>query len=99
MKNQIKSIEDVKAFVQYLIDNDQLYHFEDEPSDVLCYKTGEAAFTPSECNLLNTRVGEICELNLLESAFEFALEHLESEDEMHVQAWRESLTQEQLNTI
>ena len=99
MKNQIKSIEDVKAFVQYLIDNDQLYHSEDEPSDVICYKTNEAAFTSDECNLLNKRVGEICELDLLEDAFNFALEHLESEDEMHVQAWRESLTQEQINTI
>ena len=98
MKNQIKSIKDVKAFVQYLIDNDQLYHFEDEPSDVL-NRHWEPAFTPAECDLLNQRVDEMCELDLLESAFEFALKHLESEDEMHVQAWRESLTQEQLNSI
>ena len=98
MKNQIKSIEDVKAFVQYLIDNDQLYHFEDEPSEVININN-EAVFTNEECDLLNKRVDEICELNMLEDAFNFALEHLESEDEMHVQAWRESLTQEQINTI
>ena len=98
MKNQIKSIEDVKTFVQYLIDNDQLYHFEDDPIDVININD-EAVFTPHECDLLNKRINEICELNMLEDAFNFALEHLESEDEMHVQAWRESLTQEQINTI
>ena len=98
MKNQIKSIEDVKAFVQYLIDNDQLYHFEDEPIDVININD-EPVFTPYECDLLDRRINEICELNMLEDAFNFALEHLESEDEMHVQAWRESLTQEQINSI
>ena len=98
MKNQIKSIEDVKNFVQYLIDNNQLYHFEDDPIDVI-NTNDEAVFTPHECDLLNKRIDEICELNMLEDAFNFALERLESEDEMHIQAWRESLTQEQLNTI
>ena len=98
MKNQIKSIEDVKNFVQYLIDNDQLYHFEDDPIDVI-NRHDEAVFTPHECDLLNKRVDEMCELNLLESAFEFALEHLAAEDEMHVQAWRESLTPEQIASM
>ena len=98
MKNQIKSIEDVKTFVQYLIDNDQLYHFEDDPIDVININD-EAVFTPHECDLLNKRINEICALNMLEDAFEYSLEHLEAEDEMHVQAWRESLTQEQINTI
>jgi len=98
MKNQIKSIEDVKNFVQYLIDNDQLYHFEDDPIDVI-NNNDEPVFTPYECDLLDRRINEICELNMLEDAFNFALEHLESEDEMHVQAWRESLTQEQINNI
>jgi hypothetical protein len=98
MKNQIKSIEDVKNFVQYLIDNDQLYHFEDDPIDVI-NTNDEAVFTPYECDLLNKRVDEICELNLLESAFEFALEHLCAEDEAYTQEHRASLTQEQINSI
>ena len=98
MKNQIKSIEDVKNFVQYLIDNDQLYHFEDDPIDVI-NRHDEAVFTPHECDLLNQRVDEMCELNLLESAFEFALEHLAAEDEKHVQVWRESLTPEQIASM
>ena len=98
MKNQIKSIEDVKNFVQYLIDNDQLYHFEDDPIDVI-NTNDEAVFTPYECDLLNQRVDEICELNLLESAFEFALEHLCAEDEVYTQEHQASLTQEQINSI
>ena len=77
MKNQIKSIEDLKAFVQYLIDNDQLYHFDDEPAEII-NSNHEAVFSQYECNLLNKRIDEICELNMLENAFELALEYLES---------------------
>ena len=99
MRNQIKNQEDLNAFVQYLIDSDQLYHFEDDPADVISYKTNEAAFTAEECELLNKRVDEICELGLLEEAFEYALDYLAHEEESYIQAWRDSLTQEQLNNI
>jgi len=98
MKNQIKSIEDVKNFVQYLIDNDQLYHFEDDPIDVININD-EAVFTPYECDLLDRRVNEMLELNLLENAFEFALEYLSEQDEIYTQEHRASLTQEQINSI
>jgi len=98
MKNQIKSIEDVKNFVQYLIDNDQLYHFEDDPIDVI-NRDDEPVFTPYECDLLDRRVNEMLELNLLENAFEFALEYLSEQDELYTQEHRASLTQEQINSI
>jgi len=76
MKNKIKTIEDVKQFVQYLIDNDQLYHFDDEPNEVI-NSSNESVFTSYECELLNERINELCELNMLDNAFEYALEHLE----------------------
>ena len=78
MKNTIKTIEDVKAFVQYLIDNDQLYHFDDEPSEVI-NSDNEAIFTLDECKLLNERINEICELYMLDEAFEYALDYLEQD--------------------
>lgn len=78
MKNTIKTIEDVKAFVQYLIDNDQLYHFDDEPNEVI-NSDNEATFTSNECKLLNKRINEICELYMLDEAFEYALDYLEQD--------------------
>ena len=99
MKNQINNQEDLKAFVQYLNDNDLIFHFDDDPADVISYKTNEAAFTPNECELLNKRVDEICELGLLEQAFELALEFIEANEEEYIQAHRNSLTQEQINNI
>jgi hypothetical protein len=98
MKNQINNQEDVKAFVQYLIDNNQLFHFEDDPIDVININD-EPVFTPYECDLINRRIAEICDLNLLEVAFEYALEYLCAEDEAYEQAHRNSLTQEQINNI
>ena len=99
MKNQIKNQEYLKAFVQFLNDNDQLFHFEDEPSDVISYKTNEALFSKDQCNTLNKRIDEICALGLLNQAFELALEYIEQNEEDYVQAHRNSLTQEQLNSI
>jgi hypothetical protein len=77
MINQIKNQKDLEVFIQYLIDNDQLFHFDDEPADIINYETNEAAFTTEQCKLLTKRIDEICELNLLEKAFELALNYIE----------------------
>ena len=76
LNNQIKSSADMKSFVDNLVLNDKLFHFEDDPSDVID-RTDKSIFTDAECILVNKRIGEICELNLLEAAFNYALtEHL-----------------------
>lgn len=98
MNNQIKTIDDVRDFVQYLVDNDQLYHFEDNPAEVITVDD-KLVFTADECKLLNKRIDEICELNMLEDAFNFGLDHVICAEELYMQAWRESLTKEQLKTI
>ena len=77
MNKEIKTTEDVKAFVQYLIDNDQLYHFDDEPSDII-NRDNEAVFTIEECNLINQRIEEIYAIDSIEAAFEYANEYLEN---------------------
>lgn len=98
MINQINSKEDVKAFVQYLIDSEQLFHFDDDPADII-NTDDKAVFTSEECKLINKRVAEICNLNLLEVAFEYALDYLCDEDEAYTQEHRDSLTQEQIDSI
>jgi hypothetical protein len=77
MNKEIKTTEDVKAFVQYLIDNDQLYHFDDEPSDII-NRDNEAVFTIEECHLINQRIEEIYAIDSIEVAFEYANEYLEN---------------------
>jgi len=72
LNNQIKSSTDMKSFVDNLVLNDKLFHFEDEPSEVID-RSDELIFTALECELINKRIDEICELNLLESAFNYAL--------------------------
>lgn len=72
LNNQIKSSVDMKSFVDNLVLNDKLFHFEDDPTEVID-KTNKRIFTDAECALVNKRIDEICELNLLESAFDYAL--------------------------
>jgi hypothetical protein len=76
MNKEIKTTEDVKAFVQYLIDNDQLYHFDDEPNDII-NRDNEAVFTVEECNLINQRIEEIYAIDAIEVAFDYANKYLE----------------------
>ena len=99
MNNQIKNQEDLRTFVKFLTDNDQLFHFEDDPADVISYKTNEALFNDEQCKTLTKRIDEICALGLLEDAFELALEYIEEVEEQEIQLWRASLTQEQIKTI
>ena len=72
LNNQIKSSVDMKSFVDNLVLNDKLFHFEDDPADVID-RDDNSIFTDAECILVNKRIGEICELALLESAFNYAL--------------------------
>ena len=72
LKEQITSLAEVKLFIDNLVINDKLFHFEDNPADVIDSK-GEPIFTSHECYLINLRINEICEFNLLEQAFNYAL--------------------------
>ena len=95
MNNQIKTIDDVRDFVQYLVDNDQLFHFEDNPAEVTnSYR--QPVFTADECKLINKRIDEICELDMLDDAFNYGLDHVMRAEELYMQSWRASLTEEQL---
>ena len=98
MNKQIKNVEDLKAFIKYLNVNNKLFHFEDDPADII-NDNDEAVFTNKECKMLNKRIDEICKLDLLDKAFELALECYTEADEIYTQAWRSSLTDEQLKQI
>ena len=72
LNNPITSLHDVELFVDHLGSNDKLFHFDDDPIDVIDIN-GEPIFTPYECGLVNLRINEICELNLLDEAFNYTL--------------------------
>lgn len=72
LNNQIKSSTDMKSFVDNLALNDKLFHFEDDPADIID-RDDNSIFTDAECILVNKRIDEICELDLLDSAFDYVL--------------------------
>ena len=73
LQNQIKSLEDIKSYIDNLLINDMMYHFDDDAEDILSFKSGfsEPAFTTEQCKLLNARTNEMLELNY-DYAFEYA---------------------------
>ena len=78
LQNKIESLEDIKSYIDNLLINDMMYHFDDYAEDILSYKSGfsEPAFTTEQCDLLNARTNEMLELNY-DYAFEYACELLE----------------------
>lgn len=78
LNNQIKSLEDIKSYIDNLLINDMMYHFDDDAEDILSFKSGftEPAFTTEQCELLNARTNEMLELNY-DYAFEYACSIIE----------------------
>jgi hypothetical protein len=78
LQNKIESLEDIKSYIDNLLINDMMYHFDDDAEDILSYKTdfSEPAFTDEQCKLLNARTNEMLELNY-DYAFEYACSIIE----------------------
>ena len=72
LNNQITSLIEAQSFIDNLAKEHKLFHFEDDPRDIID-RSGFEIFTIEECDLIDLRINEICELNLLENAFEYAL--------------------------
>lgn len=68
----ITDIDTVNSFIDNLIANDKLFHFDDDPFEIIG-KGSEPVFTVEQAFAVNARIAEICSLNLLEYAFEYAL--------------------------
>ena len=70
MNKQIKTIEDVREFINYLNCNEAVYNIDDDPADIINGHTGEPAFTDELCILLRQRVAEIEALGFVDEAFD-----------------------------
>jgi len=64
--------ESLSSFIDNLIANDKLFHFDDDPRDIIG-SDNQHVFTESEAINIDNRITEICNLNLLSYAFEYAL--------------------------
>lgn len=60
-KTPLKTLDQAKAFIQSLYDNDQLFHFEDSPENIGNTVNGEwvSTFTKAEAKLARLRVAEM----------------------------------------
>jgi len=72
LSKKITCGDDVVTFIKCLESNNKLFHFEDDPRDVL-NESLQCIFTEEECVLIDERVEEICELELLEFSFDYIL--------------------------
>jgi hypothetical protein len=61
LNKQIKTKKDIKDFIDYLVLNNMMYHFEDDAKDILSRVSGftKPAFTPEQCVLLDQRSTEM----------------------------------------
>lgn len=57
----ITNNEQAKKYICDLYFDENLYHLDENAEDIISFKTGEPAFTPEECILLNKRRDECFE--------------------------------------
>lgn len=78
LNKQIKTKEDIKNFIDNLVTNKMMYHFEDYAKDILSQASGfvEPAFTTEQCELLDKRTDEMLNVDY-DYTFEYSCEVLE----------------------
>jgi hypothetical protein len=61
MQNAITNREQAKQFVKDLNENDMLYHFDDDPADIVSVRSGfeKPLFTDEECAYISQRIEEL----------------------------------------
>jgi hypothetical protein len=79
MGSLLKNIADIENYIDNLVINNMMYHFEDDAKDILSNTSGftKQAFNLEQCKLLNCRTKEMLELDY-DYAFEYALLVLEN---------------------
>ena len=78
LNKQIKTKKDIKNYIDNLVANNMMYHFEDDATDILSQVSGftKPAFTPEQCILLDQRSTEMLNVDY-DYTFEYACYVLE----------------------
>lgn len=78
LKKRIVSREDIVNYIDYLVSEDMLYHFDDDAVDILSRVSdhSESLFTEQEAILVDKRRDEMLNLDY-DFTFEYALTKIE----------------------
>ena len=78
LNKQIKNKKDIKNYIDNLVKNNMMYHFEDYAKDILSQVSGftKPAFTPEQCLLLDIRSDEMLNVDY-DYTFEYVCEVLD----------------------
>jgi hypothetical protein len=78
LTKQIKTKKDIKNYIDNLVENHMMYHFEDDAKDILSRVSGftKPAFTSEQCILLDQRSNEMLNVDY-DYTFEYACYVLE----------------------
>ena len=68
---KIKSDKDAKKFICELYFDDNMFHFDSDPADIIEFATDQRAFTDEECEILRLRLNEVFEY--IEDPFQLCL--------------------------
>lgn len=79
LNKQIKTKQDIKNYIDNLVANNMMYHFEDDAKDILSRASGftKPAFTPEQCELLDKRSNEMLSVDY-DYTFEYSCKVLEN---------------------
>jgi hypothetical protein len=78
LNKQIKTKKDIKNYIDNLVVNNMMYHFEEDAIDILSQVSGftKPAFTPEQCILLDQRSTEMLNVDY-DYTFDYACKILE----------------------
>ena len=78
LNKPIETKRDIKSYIDNLVENHMMYHFEDNAKDILSCVSGfeKPAFTPEQCVLLDIRSTEMLNVDY-DYTFEYACYVLE----------------------
>jgi hypothetical protein len=78
LKRRIKSREDIVSYIDFLVSEDMLYHFDDDAVDILTRVSDHelSLFTDEEAVLVDKRRDEMLSVDY-DFAFEYALTKIE----------------------
>ena len=78
LQKEIRTKEDIKNYIDFLITNDLLYHFDEDACNILSRKNdySESLFTEEQCKLIDQRRNEMFKIDY-DYSFEYACELLE----------------------
>lgn len=59
IETPIRTTDDARKFLQFLVDTDRFFHLDDDPADIINYDTHKPVFTKKEATQVSKRMAEM----------------------------------------